>query len=156
MSGRRSVSRVRTRRSAAIPEASPERIVREVNLDEIDPERMLEYLRTTGRLSEPNPGPSGSAVPPSGNVDDASTRALSNMEAMFGRLLAHATSTVPASVPSTAPTAPTSTASTTGKPHLKFPDPPMFEGDSQKLDGWVTQTEMFLRAYDIDLMSSCK
>jgi hypothetical protein len=83
MSGRRSVSRVRTRRSAATPEISPERRVREINLEEIDPERMLEYLRTTGHLSEANAGPSGSAVPPSGNVDDASTRALSNMEAMF-------------------------------------------------------------------------
>ena len=126
MSGRRSVSRVRTRRSAATPEVSPERIVREVNLDEIDPDRMIEYLRATGRLSEPNVGPSGSAVPPSANVDDASTRALSNMEAMLGRLLAQATSTVPAPVPSTAPSAPTSTASTTGKPSLKFPDPPRF------------------------------
>ena len=154
MSGRRSVSRVRTRRMATTPVVSPERMPREIDLDTIEPDRMLQYLRATGHLDGTDPRPSGSAVPPSGNVDDASTRALSNMEAMFGRLLARATSMVPASVPSTAPTAPTSTASTTGKPHLRFPDPPMFEGDSQKLDGWVTQTEMFLRAYDIDLMSS--
>ena len=39
------------------------------------------------------------------------------------------------------------------KPHLKFPDPPMFEGDPAKFDGWVTQTEMFLKAYDVDLMT---
>jgi hypothetical protein len=29
----------------------------------------------------------------------------------------------------------------------------MFEGDPAKLDGWVTQTEMFLKAYDVDLMT---
>ncbi len=33
MSGRRSVSRVRTRRGATTPDISPERLVREINLD---------------------------------------------------------------------------------------------------------------------------
>jgi hypothetical protein len=30
----------------------------------------------------------------------------------------------------------------------------MFEGDPAKLDGWLTQTEMFLKAYDVDLATS--
>jgi hypothetical protein len=37
------------------------------------------------------------------------------------------------------------------KPTLKFPDPPLFEGDHVMLDGWLTQTHMYLRAYDVDL-----
>ena len=154
MSGRRSVSRVRTRRGAATPEVSPERMPREIDLDAVDPERMLQYLRSTGHLDGTDPGPSGSGVPPQTTVDDASTRALSNMEAMFRRLLAQATSVASAPAPPTAPSAPASTTSTTGKPHLKFPDPPMFEGDPVKLDGWLTQTEMFLKAYDVDLATS--
>ena len=154
MSGRRSVSRVRTRRGAATPELFFERMPRDIDLDAVDPERMLQYLRSTGHLDGTDPGPSGSGVPPQTTVDDASTRALSNMEAMFRRLLAQATSVASAPAPPTAPSAPASTTSTTGKPHLKFPDPPMFEGDPAKLDGWLTQTEMFLKAYDVDLATS--
>ena len=30
----------------------------------------------------------------------------------------------------------------------------MFEGDPAKLDGWLTQTEMYVRAYDVDIASS--
>jgi hypothetical protein len=146
MSGRRSVSRVRTRRGAATPELSPERISREIDLDGVDPERMLQHLRATGHLGDANLGPSGSGVPPQAAVDDASTRALVNMEAMFQRLLAQAPTVVSAPSPPTAPSASASTTSTTGKPHLKFPDPPTFEGDPVKLDGWLTQTEMFLKA----------
>ena len=154
MTGRRSVSRVRPRRGAATPEISPERLAREIDLAEVDPERMLQYLRSTGHLDDTNLGPSGSGVPPQAAVDDASTRALMNMEAMFQRILAQATSVASAPAPPTAPSASTSTTSTTGKPHLKFPDPPTFEGDPVKLDGWLTQTEMFLKAYDVDLTTS--
>jgi len=153
MTGRRSVSRVRTRRGAATPEVSPERIVREISLDDIDPERMLQHLRSTGHLTDANPVPPGSGVPPAAAVDDASTRVLVNMEAMPQRILAQATSAASAPVQPTAPST-ASTTSTTGKPHLKFPDPPMFEGDPVKLDGWLTQTEMFLKAYDVDLTTS--
>ena len=85
MSGRRSVSRVRTRRGAATPAVSPEHMPREIDLDAVDPERMLQYLRSTGHLDGTDPGPSGSGVPPQTTVDDASTRALSNMEAMYCR-----------------------------------------------------------------------
>jgi Retrotransposon gag protein len=51
------------------------------------------------------------------------------------------------------PTASSSTTSLIGKSPLKFPDPPVFEGDPTKLEGWITQTCMYLRAYDIDLGS---
>ena len=30
----------------------------------------------------------------------------------------------------------------------------MFEGDPVKLDGWLSQTQMYLCAYDVDLASS--
>ncbi len=76
------------------------------------------------------------------------------MEAMFQRLMAQATAVAPAPTPPTAPSASAPTTSTTGKPHLKFPDPPTFEGDPVKLDGWLTQTEMYLKAYDVDLATS--
>ena len=75
MSGRRSVSRVRTRRGVASPDISPQRIVREIDLDEVDPERMLQYLRATGHLDDTNLGPSGSGGLPQATVADASTRA---------------------------------------------------------------------------------
>ena len=129
MSGRQSVSRVRPRRAVATPEISPERIAREIDLDEVDPERMLEYLRSTGYLDDTNLGPSGSGVPPQATVADASTRALVSMEAMFQRLMPQASTVVPAPAPSTAPSTSAPTTSTTGKPHLKFPDPPTYEGD---------------------------
>jgi len=87
MSGRRSVSRVRTRRMVASLDNSPERLAREIDLDDVDPERMLQY-RATGHLGDANLEPSGSGVPPQAAVADASTRALVNMEAMFQRLMA--------------------------------------------------------------------
>ncbi len=64
MSGRQSVSRVRPRRGVTTPEISPERIAREIDFDEVDPERMLEYLRATGHLDDTSLGPSGSGIPP--------------------------------------------------------------------------------------------
>ena len=154
MSGRRSVSRVRTRRMVASLDNSPQRLAREIDLDEVDPERMLQYLRDTGRLGDANREPTGSGVPPSAPVSDASTRAIMNMEAMFQRLMAHASAGVPAPTPPTAPSAMAPSSSSTGKPHLKFPDPPTYEGDPARLDGWLTQTEMFLKAYDVDLATS--
>ena len=154
MSGRRSVSRVRTRRMVATPEVSPERIAREIDLDSVEPERMLRYLLDTGHLDPANLGPPGSGVPPQATVADASTRALVNMEAMLQRLMVQAPTVVSVPGPSTAPSTSAPTSSTTGKPHLKFPDPPMYEGDPMKLDGWLTQTQMYLKAYDVDLATS--
>ena len=77
-----------------------------------------------------------------------------NMEAMFKRLMAHASTGLPAPTPSTAPSVTAPTTSTTGKPHLKFPDPHMYEGDPKLLDGWLTQTEMYLKAYAVDSTTS--
>ena len=155
MSGRRSVSRVRTRRlGPPSPTRSPERLVRDLDLEEVDPERMIEYLRTTGHLPNADLGPPGSRVPAIPATDEASVRLVSTMEAMFQRVLAQATPVAPVPAPATAPSAPTPPASTSGKPHLKFPDPPMFEGDPRLLDGWLTQTEMYLKAYAVDLTTS--
>jgi hypothetical protein len=64
MSGRRSVPRIRTRRlGPTSPSRSPVRVIREIDLEEVDPDRMIEFLRTTGRLPHPNLGTPGSAVP---------------------------------------------------------------------------------------------
>ena len=155
MSGRRSVSRVRTRRQGPpSPLRSPERMFRDLELDEVDPARMLEYLRATGHLPDADLGPPGSRVPAIPTSDEASERLVRSMEAMFQRVLTQATPVAPVPAPSTAPSVPTPPASTSGKPHLKFPDPPMFEGDARLLDGWLTQSEMFLRAYNVDLSTS--
>ena len=63
MSGRRSVSRVRTRRlGPPSPTRSPERLVRDLDLEEVDPERMIEYLITTEHLPNFDLGPPGSRV----------------------------------------------------------------------------------------------
>jgi hypothetical protein len=136
MSGRRSVTRVRTRRDGPPLEArTPEHMFSELDLDEVDPERMLEYLREAGHLPDPNLGPHGSSVPAQPTVDEASVRMLANLEAMFARVLAQATPVAPAQPPPTATSATAPPASTSRKPTLKFPDPPMYEGDPKLLDG---------------------
>ena len=150
----RSVSRVRTRssrrsRSASIARsASPN-----ADLSGIDPERMLCYLVSIGTL-DPNAVPPGSGVPAPQPPDTTAQTTLAGLEALIQRLLSQAPPVAPSQP---APTATATTASTTassGKPTLKFPDPPVFEGDPVKLDGWLTQTQMYLRAYDVDLASS--
>jgi hypothetical protein len=136
MSGRRSVPRIRTRRHGPpSPERSPVRVLRELDLEEVDPDRMIEYLRTTGRLPNPNLGPPGSNVPAQPTADEATVRLVSSMEAMLQRILVQTTPVAPVPGPSTAPSTQTPTASTSGKPQLKFPDPPMYEGDPKLLDG---------------------
>ena len=75
MSGRRSVSRVRTRRQGPpSPLRSPERLFRDLELDEVDPDRMLEYLRATGHLPDADLGPPGSRVPAILTSDEATER----------------------------------------------------------------------------------
>ena len=113
---------------------------------------MLQYLRNAGHLDDSDP--SGSSVPVQPPADEVARTTLASIEAPMQRLLAQAPPVVPAPTPPTAPSASAPATATTGKPHLKFPDPPMFEGDPVKLDGWLTQTQMYLKAYDVDLASS--
>jgi hypothetical protein len=110
---------------------------------------MLQYLEAVGAL--PTKDPSGSGVLPQQPVDPGAQMSVATVEALFQRLLAQ---TAPVAQPAPQPTAPaaqTSTPAATGKPSRKFPDPPLYEGDPVKLDGWVTQMVMYLRAYDVDL-----
>ena len=151
MYGRRSMSRVRPRREQASPDRNPGRI-RDVDLDQVDPWLMLQYLRNAGHLDDSDP--SGSSVPVQPPADEVARTTLASIEALMQRLLAQAPPVVPAPTPPTAPSASAPATATTGKAHLKFPDPPMFEGDPVKLDGWLTQTQMYLKAYDVDLASS--
>jgi hypothetical protein len=123
--------------------------VEDFDLDRIGVDRMMEYLVDVGAL--PATDPSGSGVLPQQPVDPGSQVSVATIEALFQRLLVQ---TAPVAQPApqpTAPAAPTSIPASTGKPSLKFPDPPLFEGDPVKLDGWVTQTLMYLRAYEVDL-----
>jgi hypothetical protein len=122
----------------------------EFDLDSIGVDRMLQYLESVGAL--PATDPSGSGVLPQQPVDPGAQVSMATIEALFQRLLAQTQPVVAQSVPQpTAPGAQTSAPAPTGKPSLKFPDPPLFDGVPDKLDGWVTQTVMYLRAYDIDL-----
>jgi hypothetical protein len=138
---------MRTRSRPRARSASSEE--EDFDLGRIGVNRMLEYLVDVGAL--PATDPSGSGVLPQQPVDPGSQVSVATIEALFQRLLAQ---TAPVAQPApqpTAPAAPTSTPTATGKPSLKFPDPPLFEGDPVKLDGWLTQTQMYLRAYDVDL-----
>jgi hypothetical protein len=97
---------------------------------------MLQYLEAVGAL--PATDPSGSGVLPQQPVDPGSQVSVATVEALFQRLLAQ-TPPVAQVVPQpTAPAAQTSAPAPTGKPSLKFPDPPLFDGVPDKLDGWVT------------------
>jgi hypothetical protein len=121
----------------------------DLDLGRIGVNRMIEYLMDVGAL--PATDPSGSGVLPQQPVDPGSQVSVATIEALLQRLLAQ---TAPVAQPAphpTAPAAPTSTPTATGKPTLKVPDPPLFEEDPVKLDGWLTQTQMYLRAYDVDL-----
>jgi hypothetical protein len=137
-------SRRRTRSMARSEEEEEE-----FDLESIGVERMLQYLADVGAL--PNTDPSGSGVPPQQPVDPVAQVSIVSLEALLQRLLAQTSPVAQPAAPPTAPPVPTSAPAATGKPSLKFPDPPLYEGDPVKLDGWFTQTVMYLKAYDVDL-----
>ena len=151
----RTIPRVRGRRIGDAPGSAARRLDldfdSERDLSQLSPGRMIRFLRRGGHL----PGPSTEAMPsvsvpaPQQPPDPTTQRTLASLESVLQRLLAQAPALAPVSMPSTAPLASTTTG--TGKPTLKFPDPPLFEGDPMKLDGWVTQTCMYLKAYNVDL-----
>lgn len=151
----RSGSGMRTRnRPSPSPAGSNPEEVDDIDLDRIDPERMLRYLRESGHLPDPGTEPTGSGVSQQPPVDPALQVSITSVEAMLQRLLAQAPPFMqpPPATTATATLAPAQ--ANTGKPTLKFPDPPVFEGDPVKLDGWLTQTQMYLKAYDIDLTTA--
>jgi hypothetical protein len=105
----------------------------EFDLESIGVERMLQYLADVGAL--PNTDPSGSGVPPQQPVDPVAQVSILSLEALLQRFLAQPSPGVQPAAPPTAPPVPTSAPAATGKPSLKFPDPPLYEGDPTKLDG---------------------
>lgn len=127
----------------------------EVDLNRVSPERMLRHLQDLGHLPPPNEPATDEQThhddenlqsPP--NPPD-SNDPIQSLTVALRQLLANIpSSTNPTTASVHAPTG------TTGKPLPKFPDPPVYEGDPVKIDGWVTQTCMYLRAYDIDLHSA--
>jgi hypothetical protein len=154
MSGR-SVSRIRTRsrRSRSRARSVP-RVYSDIDLDRIDPARMLRHLVALGVVADPNVAPPRSDVPEPPLPDTRTQAILEGLEQLIQRSVAQSSPTVtPAPVP-TATTASAPAMASSGKSSLKFPDPPFFEGDPVKLDPWLTQTTMYLRAYDVDLASS--
>ena len=150
----RSVSRVRTRsacsRSAAMVDES---LGSQIDLSEVDPEQMLHRLVAIGAL-DPNAVVPGSNVPLAQSPDATTHSILAGLEMLIQRsLVQHPPVAPPQPAPTATPAMASGTASS-GKPPLMFPDPPMYEGDPVKLDGWLTQTHMYLRAYDVDLSTS--
>jgi hypothetical protein len=114
---------VRTRSRARSEEEEEE----EFDLASIGVDRMLQYLEAVGAL--PTTDPSGSGVLPPQPVDPGSHVSLASLEALLQRLLAQPSPGAQPVPPATAPTGQTSTPAATGKPSLKFPDPPLYEGD---------------------------
>ena len=150
----RQVPRVRSRRGLSAPSSPTRSSYRTLDLSRISPGRMLRHLRESGHIPEQSNVPSGSGVPASQPVASASQSTLADIETVVRRVLAQAQPVTPTPNPTTAsPATAAPTPSNSGKPMLKFPDPPVFEGDPVKLEGWITQTQMYLRAYDVDLSS---
>jgi hypothetical protein len=114
---------------------------------------MLSYLVGIGALTE-DAVALGTGVPSNPPPDTTAQNILDGLQLLIQKALAQpAPAVVPQPVP-TATSAPALVPTGSGKPSLKFPDPPVFEGDPVKLDPWLTQTEMYLRAYDVDLASA--
>ena len=125
----------------------------DVDLTEIDPARMLGQLVDIGALPE-GAVDVGSGVPSLAPPDNTTQNIIDGLERVIQRALAQP---APVAVTQPMPTVTPASASVpsgSGRPPLKFPDPPVFEGDPMKLDPWLMQTEMYLRAYDVDLAST--
>eukprot|EP00884_Botryococcus_braunii_P018484 jgi/Botrbrau1/5319/Bobra.0391s0030.1 len=123
----------------------------EVDLTDVDPGRMIRHLVAIGALPA-EAVEAGSSVPSTTPHDAATKNLLDGFERVIQRALAQPvvlTQPQPTVMP-----APATVPASSGKPSLKFPDPPVFEGDAMKLDPWVMQCEMYLRAYGIDLGST--
>lgn len=146
-------------RGVSIPEIIPAEpvIVDGVDLSRISPDRLIQHLREQGHLPEEPPHPlprplfeDQTNLEPIQPVDPANaTQTLSTDELLRQWLVRQ----VALTTPTVSAASPTTSTSAIGKSLPKFPDPPLFEGEPGRLDGWVTQTCMYLRAYDIDLSS---
>jgi hypothetical protein len=93
------------------------------DLDRIGVDRMLQYLEAVGAL--PTTDPSGSGVLPEQPVDPGAQVSNAAVAALLQRLLAQATPVAQPAPQLTAHAAQSSTPTATGKPSLKFPDPPV-------------------------------
>jgi hypothetical protein len=114
---------------------------------------MLRHLVAIGALPE-GAVAFGSSVPSLAPPDNTTQNILDGLEMVIQRALAPPAPVVETQPVPTVTPAPATVPSGSGKPLLKFPDPPVFEGDPMKLDPWLMQTEMYLRAYGVDLASA--
>jgi hypothetical protein len=110
----------------------------EFDLDSIGVDGTPQYFADVGAL--PSTAPSGSGVLSQQPPDPAAQVSILSFEELLQRLLAQPSRGLQPAAPPQAPLAPTSVPKPPGKPSLKFPGPPLFDGDPDKLDGWVTQT----------------
>ena len=109
----------------------------DVDLSGVDPRRMLGYLVDIAALTE-DAVALGTGVPSNPPPDTTAQNILDGLQLLIQKALAQpAPAVVPQPVP-TATSAPALVPTGSGKPSLKFPDPPVFEGDPVKLDPWLT------------------
>jgi hypothetical protein len=123
----------------------------DIDLSDVDPALMIRHLVSIGALPAETVG-AGSSVPSAATPDATTQSLLDGFAEIIQRALAQPAPVAVQPTP-TATTAPAVLPSGSGKPSLKFPDPPVFEGDATKLDPWIMQCEMYLRAYGVDLAS---
>lgn len=124
-----------------------------IDLSDVDPALMIRHLVSIGALP-PGVAVAGSSVPSSAPPDTTTQNLLDGFAEIIQLALAQPVPVVTTQPLPTATAAPASVSTGSGKPSLKFPDPPVFEGDAMKLDPWIMQCEMYLRAYGVDLAST--
>ena len=125
----------------------------DIDLSDVDPALMIRHLVSIGALPA-EVAAARSSVPSIAPPDATTQNLLDGFAEIIQRALAQPVPVVTTQPMPTATAASASVSSGSGKPSLKFPDPPVFEGDAMKLDPWLMQCEMYLRAYGIDLAST--
>jgi hypothetical protein len=151
----RSGSRARTPSPSRVdldPPVDPS-IEEDIDVSDVDPALMIRHLVSIGALPAES-AVAGSSVPSAAPPDATTQNLLDGFAEIIQRALAQPAPVVAVQPTPTATVAPAVLPSGSGKPSLKFPDPPVFEGDATKLDPWIMQCEMYLRAYGVDLAST--
>jgi hypothetical protein len=125
--------RIRTRSMRRLTRSSPDEI-QDIDLDRIGVDRMVAYLSEVGALPAPDPTavPIRSGVPTPPSVALPSQLSLASLEALVQRMVGQAQPVAPPPPTPTVTSASVVTQATSGKPLLKFPDPPVFEGEPVK------------------------
>eukprot|EP00884_Botryococcus_braunii_P015084 jgi/Botrbrau1/23577/Bobra.0141s0041.1 len=117
----------------------------DVDLSAVDPALMIRHLVDIGALPEGAVG-AGSGVPLLAPTPTTTQNIIDGLERVIQLALAQPAPVVVTQPVPTVVQASATASSGSGRPSLKFPNPAMFEGDPMKLDPWIMQTEMYLRA----------